>query len=121
MAKRDIRLTPSILDTRIRIAVQMTESDPAVHCRFKDAVDLPAGLEAAHMEYLDVDAERAIVIYQSAILMVTASGGDVSAASAFDVELWEPPLHGQDRGANEMLNEFVAEFTTALPTTRPEE
>lgn len=52
-------------------------------------MDIPNALEAAGIEYLDVDDTRTIVIYQSAILMVTATEGDASAAQAFDVALWE--------------------------------
>lgn len=97
---------------------RMADDDPVVHCELADSVDLRAGLEAAYIEHLEVDADRTIVIYQSAILMVVATDGDATAAHAFDVELWEPPIHTHDLGPDEVLAEFVEDFTTALPTTR---
>ena len=99
----------------------MADADPTVHCTLTSAVDLRAGLNSAHIEHLDVDVERVIVIYQNAILMVVATEGDATAARAFDVELWEPPLHGHDRDGEEVLQMFVAEFTNALPATRQDD
>jgi len=96
----------------------MGDTDLVVHCALADATDLLAGLEAAHIEYLDVDDERTIVIYQSAILMVVATDGDATAAEAFNVELWEPPLRERSREPEGVLQDFIEEFVTTLPTTQ---
>lgn len=45
------------------------EDEPVHHCTLDEPVDIPAALEAAAIEYLDVDDQRTIVIYQHAILM----------------------------------------------------
>ncbi|MBP1955643.1 hypothetical protein J2752_002572 [Halarchaeum rubridurum] len=92
--------------------------DLVVHCELADSVDLRAGLEAAYIEHFEVDADRTLVISQSAILMVVATDGDATAAHAFDVELWEPPIHNHDLNPTEILTDLTEEFTTALPMTR---
>ena len=52
------------------VALAMTDEDePVQHCTLDEPVDIPAALEAAAIEYLDVDDQRTIVIYQHAILM----------------------------------------------------
>ena len=56
------------------------DDEPVQHCRLDTGVDIPNALEAAGIEYLDVDDTRTIVIYQSAILMITATEGEASAA-----------------------------------------
>ncbi|WP_089649955.1 hypothetical protein [Halobacterium hubeiense] len=96
----------------------MGDTDPVVHCTLAEAANLLAGLESAHIEHLDVDDERTIVIYQSAILMVSVTNGDATTARAFDVELWESPPHDSNQTAEEVLQRFVEELVASLPTTR---
>lgn len=94
------------------------EEEPVQHCTLDTAVDLPNALEAAAIEYLDVDDHRTIVIYQSAILMVTATEGQVSAARAFDVALWEPPADDSDRDPADLLTAFIDEVVATTDATR---
>lgn len=65
------------------------DEEPVQQCTLDTAVDIPKALEAAAIEYLDVDEHRTIAICQSAILMVTATEDQATAARAFDVALWE--------------------------------
>lgn len=118
LERAEMDIDPGILGRHHRTNDRMEDADPTVHCTLTSAVDLLAGLESAHIEHLDVDAERVIVIYQSAILMVVATEGDATAARAFDVELWEPPIYGHDRDAEDILQTFIEEFTSILPATR---
>lgn len=95
----------------------MSNSDPAIHCTLEEPTNLSESLESVHIEHLDMDSGRLIAIYQSAILIVAATNGSVEDARAFDVELWEPPVHNSDRNANEILYDFREDLTHGLPTT----
>lgn len=94
---------------------------PVQHCTLDTPVDIPNVLEATAIEYLDVDDHRTIVIYQSAVLMVTTSEGQALAARAFDVALWEPPVDNPDRDPDELLSAFIAKLVAASDTTRIDE
>jgi hypothetical protein len=94
------------------------EEEPLQHCTLDTAVDLPNALEAAAIEYLDVDDHRTIVIYQSAILMVTATDGQATAARAFDVALWEPPAVDSARGTVDLLTAFIDELVATTDASR---
>lgn len=94
------------------------EEEPAQHCTLDTAVDIPNALAAAAIEYLDVDEHRTIVIYQSAILMVTATDGQASAARAFDVALWEPPAEDVDRDPIDLLTAFIDEVVATTDASR---
>lgn len=101
------------------VATAMTdEEEPVQHCTLDTAVDLPNALEAAAIEYLDVDDHRTIVIYQSAILMVTATDGQATAARAFDVALWEPPADGSARDTVDLLTAFIDELVATTDASR---
>lgn len=93
------------------------EDEPAEHCEVDVPVDLRAALEAAAIEYLDVDDQRTIAIYQDAILMVTATEGDATAAQAFDVTLWEPPTGGAREPAD-LLASFIEALLTMTDASR---
>jgi len=82
------------------------------HCVFDSVVDVLTALEAAAIEHLEVDDQRAIVIYQSAIFMLTAEGDDITAAGAVDIELWEPPAEDIALDSVELLTVLVEEVLT---------
>jgi len=94
------------------------EEEPVQHCTLNTAVDIPKALEATVIEYLDVDDHRTIVIYQSAILMVTATEGHATAAQAVDVALWEPPADGVDRDLVDLLTAFIDELVATTEASR---
>ena len=94
------------------------EEDPVQHCTLDTAVDIPKALEAAAIEYLNVDDHRTIVIYQSAILMVTATEGHATAARAFDAALWEPPADGVDRDPVDRLTAFIDRLVATTDVSR---
>ena len=48
---------------RVVTTVITDEKEPEQHCTLDTAVDIPKALEAAAIEYLDVDDHRTIVIY----------------------------------------------------------
>jgi hypothetical protein len=97
----------------------MTDDEkPVQQCTLDTAVDIPKALEAAAIEYLDVDEHRTIVIYQSAILMVTATEGQATAARAFEVALWEPPAEDFDRGPVDLLTSFIDELVATTGASR---
>jgi hypothetical protein len=97
----------------------MTDDDePVQHCRLDTGVDIPNALEAAGIEHLDVDVTRTIVIYQSAILMITATEGQATAARAFDVALWEPPVDDFDRDPVALLTAFIDELVATTGASR---
>jgi hypothetical protein len=94
------------------------EEEPVQHCTLDIAVDLPNALEAAAIEYLDVDDHRTIVIYQSAILMITTTDGQATAARAFDVALWEPPADDFVRDSVDLLTAFIDELVATTDASR---
>ena len=99
----------------------MTDEDELVHHYTVDEpVDIPAALEAAAIEYLDVDDQRTIVIYQHAILMVIASEGQATETREFTVELWEEPPDGLPRDPDALVTAFLGELLATTDTVRTE-
>lgn len=99
----------------------MTDEDELVHhCTVDEPVDIPAALEAAAIEYLDVDDQRTIVIYQHAILMVIASEGQATETREFTVELWEEPPDGLPRDPDDLVTAFLDELLATTDTVRTE-
>jgi len=97
----------------------MTGDDtPVEHYRLADSVDLRTALAAAGIEYLDVDDNRTIVIYQQAILMVIATEGEATAAQAFDVEFWKEPPNSSSLDPDEFLTAFIDELVATTETSR---
>ncbi|WP_240471193.1 hypothetical protein [Halorubrum tropicale] len=82
--------------------------------------DIPTALEAAAIEYLDVDDQRTIVIYQHAILMVIASEGQATETREFTVELWEEPPDGFPRDPDDLVTAFLDELLATTDTVRTE-
>ncbi|WP_114579167.1 hypothetical protein [Saliphagus sp. LR7] len=94
----------------------MTGDDEALnhHYSLDEPLNLRAALESAAIEFLDVDEDRTVVIYQQAILMVTATEGSATTAQAIDVELWEPPAGGSADDHETILAGFVEELLAAV-------
>lgn len=97
----------------------MPSDDESVQrCTLAEAANLRTALEAAAIEYLDVDAYRTIVIYQQAILMVIATEGQAMAAREFDVEFWKESPDGTARDPDDFLTGFIDELVTTTEMTR---
>ncbi|WP_066419090.1 hypothetical protein [Halorubrum aethiopicum] len=94
------------------------ENEPVQHYTVDEPVNLPAALEAAAIEYLDVDDQRTIVIYQQAILMVIASKGQATEAWEFTVELWEEPPDGLPRDPDDLITAFLDELLATTDAVR---
>lgn len=94
------------------------ETGSTVHCEFEQPCNLLAVLDDLGIEYLDVDAERTIAIYQSAILMLVVRNGDFEDVSSLEVEIREPPVHETTAGSDKLLDTFLEEVTTASAPTR---
>ncbi|MFW5950248.1 MAG: hypothetical protein ACOCR6_02735 [archaeon] len=103
------------------VASAMTDEDePVHHCTMDEPVDIPAALEAAAIEYLDVDDQRTIVIYQHAILMVIASEGRATETREFTVELWEEPPDGLPRDSDDLVTTFLDKLLATSDLVRTE-
>lgn len=89
------------------------EDEPVQHCTVDEPANLRTALEAAAIEYLDVGEQRTIVIYQHAILMVSVTAGQATAAREFDVELWEEPPDNPHRAPDDLLAAFIEEIGRA--------
>jgi len=50
--------------------------------------------------------------------MVTATEGDASAAQAFDVALWEPPVEDADRDPVDLLTTFIDDIVATVDGSR---
>ena len=96
------------------------EDEPVHHCTLEEPLDIPAALETAVVEYLDVDDQRTIVIYQHAILMVIASEGQATAAREFTVEFWEEPPDGLPRDPDDLVTAFLDELLAPTDAVRTE-
>jgi len=83
------------------------DENPVKHCTVDAPLDLQASLADLGVDHLSIDAGRTIVIYQSAILLLVATEGEIDAARGFDVELWEPPIESRDRRPEELLSTFL--------------
>ncbi|WP_114578377.1 hypothetical protein [Saliphagus sp. LR7] len=92
----------------------MTGDDENVYHRSLDEpLDLRTALESAGIEFLDIDEDRTVVIYQQAIFIVTVTEGSTPTAQAIDVELWEPPADGRTDDHETILAGFVEELLAA--------
>lgn len=94
------------------------EAEPTHHCRVVEPVDLFTALDAAGIEHLEIDDQRMVMIYRSAILMLIVTEGRATAACAFNVELWKPPLDDFNRDPNDLLTVFIDELLAVTGTTR---
>lgn len=94
------------------------KDEPTQHYTLDTSTDLRTALEAAAVEYLDVDEHRTIVIYQQAIIMVIATEGQATEAREFDVELWKESPNDPDRDPKSLLTAFIDELVTATETSR---
>ena len=96
----------------------MSEDEPVQHCTVDGQANLRAALDAAAIEYLDVDDHRTIIIYQSAILMVIVTEGEATAAQSFDIEFWKAPLNSPDHDHNALFEAFIEELMTIIDRIR---
>ncbi|WP_312622035.1 hypothetical protein [Haloarcula sp. 1CSR25-25] len=94
-----------------------SEDEPVQHCTLDEPADLRAALEEAAIEFLDVDDDKTVVIYRSAVLIVRATEGHATNATAFTVELWEPPADDFEYEPDELLTTFIDELIP--PFERP--
>lgn len=98
----------------------MTAEDAPIHrCELPEQVDLGAALETASIDHLTVNEGRTIVIYNRAILDLTVSDGQVTAAHTFAVELLDPPAHAPDRDPDAFVTTFLDELLAAAGTDYP--
>ncbi|GCF15982.1 hypothetical protein Harman_39170 [Haloarcula mannanilytica] len=95
-----------------------SEDEPVQYHTLNKPADLRASLDETGIEYLDVDAYKTIVIYQSAVLVVIATDGHATEATAFTVELWEPPADGIEREADDLLTTFIDRVVPADTTSQ---
>ena len=94
------------------------DEEPVQQCTVAEPVDLRAALETAAIEHLGVDDYRTVAIYQQTILMVIVTAGEVTAAQAFDVELWKGSPNQPDRDSEELLTTFIDELVATTDTAR---
>lgn len=82
---------------------------------FGSAVDLPALLNEHHIEFLDVDDTRAVVIFTEAILNVEVDSGSLDHADVVEVAVFEPPAD-IDPTDQEALSGLIDEFVDRVAT-----
>ena len=111
-AKRPEVLVQAMRTVGMRDDDDDDEDDVVRQYELASVIDLREVLTAAAIDFLDVDNERTIVIYQSAIIMLTATDGTATAARAFDAELWEPPAEEVGHEPAELLTILVEELLT---------
>jgi hypothetical protein len=87
-----------------------SEDEPVQHCTLDEPADLRAALEEAAIEFLDVDDDKTVVIYRSAVFVVEATEGHATNATAFTVELWEPPTDNFEYEPDDLLTTFTDEL-----------
>jgi hypothetical protein len=87
---------------------------------FGTSVDLQALFNEHHIEFLDVDDTRAIVIFSEAILNVEVDDGPLDHADGVEVAVFEPPtdVEPTDQEAiRGLINEFIDRVATWAGTT----
>lgn len=98
----------------------MSEDEPAQHCELAEQVNLLAALKSAAIEHLDVDTHRVIAIYQSAVLMIIVTEGQITSATAINVELWSLPPYDPDYEPSEILSMFIDRLPAVTAVTETE-
>jgi hypothetical protein len=94
------------------------DETPVEHYALGEPIDLRSALAAAGIDYLALDDQRTIVIYQQAILMLIATEGSATTAQAFDVEFWKEPPTDPDRDPDSLFATFIDELLATTETTR---
>lgn len=106
-----------ILITIDRRSGMSEDGKPVRQCDLPEPADLHTAFDEAGIEHLDVDDERTVVIYLSAVLEVIVDEGQLTDATAFTVELWEPPADDTTQDGADLLATFVDELRAVIDTT----
>lgn len=80
---------------------------------FADAVDVPATLETCHIQFLDINPSRAIVIYSDAIFDLDSGETPLSAATTVEITMFEPP-DDVDSADRETLAALIEDLSDRL-------
>ncbi|MFC7157635.1 hypothetical protein ACFQPA_19595 [Halomarina halobia] len=94
------------------------DEEPTQHCDVSAPIDLEGVLSRAGIEHLEVDEQRTVVIYQTAILMLIVIEGEATATQRFDVELWKEPADVPDRDPADLFSTFLDDLLTAADSPR---
>jgi hypothetical protein len=85
----------------------MGEDDPVQRCTMDEPANLRTSLERAGIEFLDIDEQRTVVIFQQAIFILTATKGEITATREFEARLWKEPIDEPNRDPEQLLNALV--------------
>ncbi|SNR68331.1 hypothetical protein [Halorubrum vacuolatum] len=96
----------------------MEEADRGITRSYDCAsvIDIPTALSAGSIEHLGVDSQQEVIIYHRAILILTTTEGDLDAAEAIEIELWEPPLNDSTHDPVAVIETLVAELREVTDT-----
>lgn len=81
----------------------MGDDNPVHHYEPTEVMDLISALDAAGIEYLEVDEHRVVAIYRDSVIILNAVEGGLTAAEAFEFELWEAPPGNRHDDPDDLL------------------
>jgi hypothetical protein len=87
---------------------------------FATPVDLAALLEAQHIEFLDVEETRAIVIFGETIFNVEVADGSLDCVEGVEVRVFDPPAAVEltdHEAVNDLMDTFVTRVADWADTT----
>lgn len=80
--------------------------------QFTTRVDLLVALDSVGIDHLEVSQERAIVIFNRAILPIEVESGRVNDAQMIDVEVFELPPRGDDADPMALIECLINRIAT---------
>ena len=90
----------------------VADESPLREYELASAVDLFAAIDRSGIEYLDVTAQRVMVIYNQAILDLQTPEDDLSAVPRFTVEMIAPPVRDNQTDSVALIERFVDEVAS---------
>lgn len=86
---------------------------------FTERVNILAALETAGIEYLDVNAERVIVIYSGGVFQFETDEGDLTSTSTIVLTLYDTPPERDEsvEATRSLLEQLFDRVATATDTS----
>lgn len=88
---------------------------------FSPPIDLLSTLESANVQHLDVNETRVLVIFNTAILNLEATEGELTSLNDVKITVYEPPCNTDADETNSeavsLIEKLIAHVTSAAETT----
>jgi hypothetical protein len=110
-----------LLTEHQQLYVMSDGSDLALRYTFTTSVDLFSALETLQIQYLDIGETRALVIFNTAILNLECSEGELENLESAEITVYEFPYNiateKTEKDAVSLIESFVEKVASVADTT----